>query len=395
MHTMQTHSGQSENNPPLSPGRIFPSCGRFTYPSLILLISATAILSSCGSKNKSAGGAYGKMPPPSVTVYKVMPATYQITETFPATLKANSMVQLRPDVTGYLEAVRVADGSYVHKGQVLYEIDKSRYQAAYNQAKAALQQAQADYAQKKRDLERYEDLLKHDAIARQIADQAATAVKTTQANVAAAKAALDKAATDLNHAIVRAPMNGKIGIAQVKVGDIINAGQTVLNTIVNDDPMYADIDISQSRFREFSGKEASHKKYYLQLADSSRYTEPGKLAVINNVVDPGTGTIRIRLEFSNKEGILKSGMNGLILIQHPSDSNALAIPTKSLIQTLSENSVYLVDQDNIVKAAQVVPGPQLDSLTIIEKGITEGDKVIVNGLQKAHPGDTVNIVNGQ
>lgn len=392
MRKVQTYSSPSKNKLMRKNSR---PTERVVFHYIMLLIVVTTILASCGNKNKSAAGSYGKLPPASVTVYTVSPSSYEITESFPATLQANAMVQLRPDVTGYLEAIRVADGSYVHRGQVLYEIDKSRYQAAYNQAKAALQQTQADLSQKQRDLERYQDLLKHDAIASQVVDQAATAVKTSQANVAAATASLDKAATDLNHAIVRSPMNGKIGIAQVKVGDIINAGQTVLNTIVNDNPMYADFDIPQSRFREFSGNALSDKKFYLQLADSFRYPEPGKLVVINNVVNPGTGTIRARLEFSNKSGILKSGMNGIILIEHPSDSNALAIPTKSLIHTLSENSVLLVDPNNVVRSEQVTPGPQLDSLTIIEKGISAGDKVIVNGLQKAHPGDTVNIVNSQ
>lgn len=394
MHKMQTYLNPSNINLIASSRGKIHFHRRISY-SAILLISTASLLASCGSKNKSAAGAQGKLPPASVSVYTVEPSSYQITESFPATLEANSMVQLRPDVTGYLEGIRVADGSHVHRGQVLYEIDKSRYQAVYNQAKATLQQAQADLAQKQRDMERYQDLLKHDAIAKQVADQAATAVKTSQANVAAAQAALDKAGTDLNHAIVRSPMNGKIGIVQAKVGDIINAGQTVLNTIVNDNPMYADFSIPQSSIKEFSGKDFDNKKFYLQLADSSKYAEPGKLLVVNNVVDPNTGTIQIRLEFPNKEGLLKSGMNGIILVQHASDSNALAIPTKALIQTLSENSVYTVDQHNVVGAKQVTPGPQLDSLTLIEDGLSPGDKVIIDGLQKTHPGDTVKIVNGQ
>jgi membrane fusion protein (multidrug efflux system) len=364
---------------------------RFFLP-LIMGIS----LISCSNKNKSgAAGAYGKLPPASVTVYMATPAIHQITERFPGTLIANSIVQLRPDVTGYLEAIRVPDGSFVKRGQVLYEIDKSRYQAAYNQAQANLQQVQADLSQKQRDLERYQDLLKHDAIARQVVDQANTAVETSKANVAAAKAALDRAATDLDHAVIRAPMSGRIGIVQAKVGDIINAGQTVLNTIVNDNPMYVDFDVPQWRYSEFSRNTSLHRKYYLQLADSSLYPEAGKLLVINNVVDPSTGTIRVRLEFPNSKGALKSGMNAVVVIQHPSDSNALAIPTKALIQTLNETSVYTVGSENVVQVKQVVPGPQLDSLTLIEKGLLPGDKIIVNGLQKARPGDTVRIVNGQ
>lgn len=388
MHQAPIHlrslPGQQNSKPP------FKAVCRYA----ILGIALGGVLASCANKNSSAG-MQGKMPPATVSVYTVSPSSYEINEDFPATLEANTMVELRPDVTGYLEAIRVADGSHVHRGQILYEIDKSRYQAAYNQAKAALQQTQATLAQNQQDLKRYQDLLTHDAIARQVVDQANTLVKTDEANVAAAKAALDKAATDLNHAVIRAPMSGKIGIVQAKVGDIINAGQTVLNTIVNDDPMYADINIPQSRLSEFSSKSASGKKFYLKLADSSRYPVNGKLIVINNVVDPTTGTIRLRIEFPNKQGILKSGMNGIILIQHPSDSGALAIPTKAIIQTLSENSVYVVDAHHAVRSEQIIPGPQLDSLTVIEKGLSPGDQVIVDGLQKVHPGDTVNIAGGR
>ncbi len=335
-----------------------------------------------------------KLPPASVTVFDVSPSSYLISESFPATLQANAMVQLRPDVSGYLEAIRVADGSFVRRGQVLYEVDKSRYQAVYNQAKASLQQVQADLSQKQRDLERYQDLLSHDAIASQVVDQASTGVKTAQANVAASKAALEKAATDLNHAFIRSPMNGKIGIVQAKVGDIINAGQTVLNTIVNDDPMYVDFNIPQSRVAEFTGKELTAKQFYLQLSDSSRYAYPGKLLLINNMVNPSTGTIQVRLEFPNKNGQLKSGMNGTVLVQNKSGSNELAIPTKSLVQTLSETSVFNVDPNNVVHSAQVVAGAQLDSLTIITKGLSPGDKVVVDGLQKVRQGDTVIVVNG-
>jgi membrane fusion protein (multidrug efflux system) len=324
----------------------------------------------------------------------VEPESYNVTESFPGTLMANSVVEIRTDVSGYLEAIRVEDGSWVKKGQILYEIDKSRYQASYNQAKAALQQAEAELAQRQRDLERYQSLLSHDAIARQTVDQAATAVKTSEANVAAAKANLQRAATDLNHAVLRAPISGKLGIVQVKVGDLVSAGQTLINTIVNDDPMYADFDVPQSRYGDFmasSSQNASAKQYYLKLADSSLYPEEGKLLVVNNMVDPRTGTIRIRLQFPNERGLLKSGMSCVVLLKHPTDSTALAIPTKAMMQTLGEASVYTVGAGSVIQAKQIEPGAQLDSLLLVERGLQPGDTVVTEGLQKARPGDTVNV----
>lgn len=354
----------------------------------ILVPAGICMAVSCGGGGKGASG----MRPPRATVdaVSVSPKTYNIIEAFPGTLTANTIVQLRPDVTGYLEAIRAKDGSFVTKGQPLYDIDKSRYQAAYNQANAGLQQAEADLSQKQRDLKRYQDLLSHDAIAQQVVDQEETAVKTSQANVAAAKAALSKASTDLDHAIMRAPVSGKLGIVEVKIGDIINAGQTLINTIVNDKPMYADFEVPQSQIEEFTGNQMAHKQFSLKLADSSLYHETGKLLVVNNTVDPNSGTIRIRVEFPNKQGRLKSGMNAVVMISHTSDSGALAVPTKALVQTLAETTLYTLGAGDVVQVAPVIQQEQLDSLTIV-KGLKPGDRVIVDGLQSIRPGDTVNV----
>lgn len=355
----------------------------------VLLPLGIGMTVSCGG---GAGKGAGAMRPPTATVdaVQVAPKSYQITEKFPGTLVANTIVQLRPDVTGYLEAIRARDGSWVTKGQPLYDIDKSRYQAAYNQAEAGLQQAEADLSQKKRDLKRYQDLQTHDAIAQQVVEQAGTAVKTSQANVAAAKAALSKANTDLNHAIMRAPVSGKLGIVEVKIGDIINAGQTLINTVVNDKPMYADFDVPQSQIEEFTGKQAADKRFQIQLADSSVYGENGKLLVVNNTVDPNSGTIRVRIEFPNTDGFLKSGMNATVLVNHASDSNALAVPTKALIQTLAETSVYTLGAGDVVQATPVTAREQMDSLTLV-KGLQPGARVVVDGLQSVRPGDTVHV----
>lgn len=374
------------------PGRTAQRLSRSSHFPLAaagaLAVAVLGLASCGGGGGKGAAG----MPHMRATVdaVQVNPQTYTITEKFPGMLTANTVVQLRPDVTGYLEAIRAQDGSWVTKGQPLYDIDKSRYQAAYNQAQAALQQAEADLSQKQRDYKRYQDLQAHDAIAQQIVDQAGTAVKTSQANVAAAQAALSKASTDLNHAVMRAPVSGKLGIVQVKIGDIINAGQTLINTIVNEKPMYADFDIPQSDISEFAGKSGEQKQYRLQLADSSVYDEPGKLLVVNNMVDPNSGTIRIRLEFPNKQGQLKSGMNAVVWVSHPSGPDATAVPTKALIQTLSETTLYTVGEGNVVQVATIHAGEQMDSLTIV-KGLPAGSRVIIDGLQSVRPGDTVNV----
>ncbi|HWV68103.1 efflux RND transporter periplasmic adaptor subunit [Chitinophaga sp.] len=349
---------------------------------------------ACGNSKKQQQQAAMMGMKPTVVAAEVVPAVYTVSEKFPATLVAHDIVQLKPDVSGYLEAIRVADGSNVTKGQPLYDIDRSRYTAAYGQVAATQQQAEADLAQRQRDYERYKSLLEHDAISKQTVDQAYTAMLTAQANVAAAKASVARAGTDVNHAVVRAPVTGKIGIVQVKVGDVINAGQTLINTIVNERPMFADMDIPQARLPEFlriqKGK-GGDEKFFIQFGDGTRYGETGKVLTINNIVDPQTGTVRVRLVFENKDNMLKSGMSIVIVMQYGTPATQLAIPAKAIIQNLSETSVYTISKDNVIGARDIVPGPVTDTMQLVTSGLKAGDRIVVEGIQRVKPGDTVNI----
>ena len=357
-----------------------------------IFIAVALLIISCGEK-KQTTTMQGMQVKQTVDVVEVQPEKYTLSERFPATLAANKIVQLRPDVSGYLEGIHVQDGSWVTKGQVLYDIDKSRYQAAYNQLKAGLQQALANLAQKERDLKRYQDLLAHDAIATQMVEQARTATQVEQSNVAAAKAALAQSATNLNHAVIRAPISGKIGISQVKTGDVINAGQTLINTIVNDNPIYVDFNISQSDINKLTGtanRTSGKITYRLLLPDGTTNPSNGKLLLVNNQVDPATGTITARLEFPNADHTLQSGMNAVILVTYPAAENEIGVPTKSLNQTLAETSVYTIDNNNVVILKNIQTGATIDSLTVV-KGLNAGDRVVVQGLQKIKPGDTVNV----
>ncbi|MGH2643754.1 MAG: efflux RND transporter periplasmic adaptor subunit [Chitinophagaceae bacterium] len=355
-------------------------------PALILIIA------SCGNKKKDAAGMAGMRMKQTVTAYTVQPAKYIISQNFPATLTANTIVQIRPDVSGYLEAVHAKDGSWVSQGQILYDIDKSRFQAVYNQAQATLQQAQATLAQNRQDLDRYLNLQKHDAVAVQIVDQAGTTVKVAEANVAADKAALNNAATNLNHSAVRASISGKIGIAQVKLGDMINAGQTLINTIVNDNPMYVDFNVPQNDIDEFTNKsKESGLTYLLRMPDGTTYADKGKLLMINNMVDANSGTITIRLEFPNPNHLLQSGMNAAVVIRHETADSALAVPTNAFIQTLNETSVYTIGKDNVIQSTPIVPGDVVDSLTVINSGLQPGENIVINGIVNLRPGDTVNV----
>lgn len=344
------------------------------------------LLCACGGKRQAPAGP---MPKPVVSVYEVKPASFDVTEKFPATLTGNVIVDIKSDVTGFLEAIHAKDGSTVKKGQVLYEVDKSRSQATYQQSEASVLQAEADLALKRKDFERYSNLLKQDAISRQTVDQAETALKTSEALLAAAKAARARSGTDISHSVLRAPKNGKIGIATVRIGDLVTAGQTVINTFVNEDPIYADIDLPQDRYMEFS--RSGGQRYYLLSGAGERYPHEGKILLVNNVVDSRTGTLRMRLTFPNPAGTLKSGMTAAVQVKSPTSDTLLAIPSRAIVELLGEVKAYVVDRNNVVQTRPIERGAVVDSLMIIRSGLQVGDRVVVDGIQKVHPGDTVNI----
>lgn len=360
------------------------------YRNLYIVMIPVLALACKGKQAPQMSG--GAMPKVAVTVYEVKAASYTVTESFPAVLTGNVLVDIKSDVTGFLQKIHAKDGSSVSKGQALYEVDKSRSQAAYDEANAAVIQAEADLALKKRDLERYSNLLKKDAISKQTVDQATTAVQTSEALLAAARATRSRTGTDISHAVLRAPSAGKIGIAQLRIGDLVTAGTTVINTLVNEDPIFADIDIPQTRYSEFrkdvSDREGGNQ-YYITFPSGELYPEPGKILLVNNAVDPRTGTIRVRLTFPNKSGQLKSGMTASLQMQFKTGEQQVAIPAKSIIELLSEIKVYTVGPGNVVEVKPVQKGALLDSLQIINSGLRPGDKVITDGLQKIRPGDTV------
>ncbi|MBV7529505.1 efflux RND transporter periplasmic adaptor subunit [Chitinophaga sp. sic0106] len=361
--------------------------------SNILLFSSAVILSACGGGKKNQQAAMMGQMKATVVPYVVQAGSYTVSEKFPATLTANNIVEIRADVTGFLDAIKVPDGADVQKGEVLYEIERSRYTAALDQSAATRQQAEADLAQKERDYERYKNLLEHDAISKQTVDQAYTAMLTAKANLAAAQAAVARAGTDVNHSLIKAPVSGKIGIVLIKVGDIVNAGQTLINTVVNEQPMFVDFDVSQSRVQEFTKLKVNPGdiKFHLQFTNGERYNETGELITINNTVDQATGTVKVRLQFANKDRLLTSGMSLVVIMEYNTAPTQVAIPAKAIIQNLSETSVMLINKDNVIQQKGIDPGPQADTMLLIRSGLNVGDRIVVDGLQKVRPGDTVNI----
>ena len=274
-----------------------------TIKTAPLFIAFAFILYSCGGKKQDVPPP---APPADVETQTVAegPASYY--EEYPATVTALNEVELRPQVSGYITGIHFKDGQYVTKGQLLYSIDQQAYQANVNQAQANLEVAKANLNRAQKDADRYLELDKKDAIAKQVLDHSLADLESAKMQVRAAQAGVSSVKTNLNYSNIYAPFSGTIGISMVKLGAAVSPGTTLLNTISTNDPVAVDFFLDQkdlNRFMELEkgASKTSDTTFMLSLADKSAYPLPGKIASIDRAVDAQTGTIRVRLAFGNKE----------------------------------------------------------------------------------------------
>lgn len=358
-----------------------------------LIIIAT-ILSSCGDGNKGKPQAAAP-PPASVNVYKVNTENVTGIDTYPGTVVPLKEVELRAEVNGYITGIFVQDGQQVKKGQRLYEIDRSRYTAAQQQAQAQLQITKANLAKVSKDVERYTRLAEKDAIAKQRVDYAVADQQTAQSQVAAAEAVLANATTDLNRSIIIAPMNGTIGIAPVRQGALVAAGSTLINTISSPDPIAVDLSVGEQEISRFLKLEQSPVRkndstFTLVLPDQSIFTGAGRISTVDRAVDPQTGTIKVRLSFPNTGNRLRAGMSCIVRVINQDAGNLVTIPNNALTEQLGEFFVYVLGDSNKVSQRRVVPGTNANGKVVIREGLKPGETIVSEGVQNLREGAVVN-----
>ncbi len=381
----------------------------------ILLGCASLLLTACGGRKDATDKDKQQNTPTPVTlqVAQVEPAVYY--DEYPGTATALSQVDLRAQVNGYITGIFFKEGDRVRKGQKLYEIDRRKYQDAVLQAQAALAQSRANQDRAQKDADRYVYLQKQDAIAKQIVDHALTDLATAKAGVANAAAVLNTTRTDLNFATITAPFDGTIGLSQVKLGTLVAASQTLLNTISSDNPMAVDFVVNEKELPRFVRLEQQgaglpgDSLFTLRLADGTRYDATGRISVIDRAVDPQTGTIRIRLIFPNTEGILRSGMSCTVRVHSQDGSQQLLIPNRATTEQMGEYFVFVAKDTTAAPASsdakgdkQTPAGPQLVAKqrkvllgrvigpnVIVKSGIEPGDRIVVDGLQKLRDGGPI------
>lgn len=361
-----------------------------SYFLVVGLIVGQFMLQSCGGGNSNQTPANTAVP---VNTYKVTVEQVTGKDSYPGRVVATSEVELRAQVSGYITDIYIKDGQKVSKGQKLYEIDRTKYQAAYNQARANLQSAKANLERIKKDVERYKTLNEKEAIAKQRVDYAEADLQTAKAQVAAAEASLSSASTDLNYSLINAPFSGTIGISQVKIGSQVSPGQTLLNTISSDGPVAVDFVINEREIPRFNNLQKGTQPdslFTLNLSNVTQYPYPGKLTAIDRAVGTQTGTVTVRLNFPNPDGLLIPGMTVTVMVLNQDIGKQVIIPFKAVTEQMSEYFVYKVAGDSVVQQ-KINLGTQLKDFVVVREGLEEGDNIVVEGTQRLRHGAKVQL----
>jgi membrane fusion protein (multidrug efflux system) len=350
---------------------------------------------------------------------------------YPATTIALKQVGLYAQVTGYITSINFTEGTHVQKGQLLYKLDERLYQASVDQARANLRVDSGNLLQQQQDADRYVYLAKHNAVATQLVDHQLISLQNAKDSVMAAQQLLKTALTNLTYSNIYAPFDGTIGISQVRVGNLVSPGTTLINTISTDDPMAVDFYINEAQLPHFEDLQM-HKQaqidslFTIILPNGQIYPSLGKIAIIDRAVDPQTGTIDVRLAFPNPQFVLRPGMSAVVRVHNQDAAPQIVVPSRAVVEQMGEYFLYLA-RDTVLdthpadsaagnkdgdptakKGADTVATPKLRAFevkvqlgqtigpnVIIKSGIHVGDRIVVDGVQSIHEGSIINASSRQ
>ncbi len=313
-------------------------------------------------------------------------------EEFSGRLEAIEQVAVQPRVAGYIESIHFKPGALVSKGDTLFVIDPKPYAAEVARAQAALTAAQAKVALAESELARAQRLLEDRAIAQREFEERANAQREARAAVQSAEAALELARLNLGYTRVTAPISGRASRAEVTVGNLVaaGAGGPALTSIVSTGRIYATFEIDEGAYLKLAAAHAGKPlPVYLGLANEQGHPRQGRLEFVDNKLDPGSGTIRVRAVFDNADNVLTPGLFARLKIGGGRATPAVLINDRAVGTDQSRKFVFVVNADNTVAYREVKLGPNVDGLRIVRDGLAAGDRIVVNGLQRVRPGVTV------
>ncbi|WP_369977477.1 efflux RND transporter periplasmic adaptor subunit [Xanthomonas bundabergensis] len=371
---------------------------RFPVPSSRWLLAAAiaAAVAACSSKQPP------QMPQAQVGVQTVKAQRLALDQTLSGRTVAYMTSEVRPQVGGILRKRLFTEGQDVKAGQVLYEIDPASYQAAYDTAKGDLAQAEAAVLSAKPKAQRYQTLVALDAVSKQDGDDAVATLRSNEAAVVAARASLQTARINLDYTRITAPIGGRIGTSSYTPGALVSAGQSdVLATINQLDPMYVDVTQSSAQLLQLRRQlDAGQLKAVdgkaevkLQLEDGSTYARSGTLEVVDAAVDTATGTVKLRAVVPNPDRLLLPGMYVKAVLSMAVDEQAILVAQQAVSRNSKGEAVAMVvGSDNKVAQRVLTTGDAIGDKWVVRDGLKDGDKVIVQGLQKVAVGAQVKTV---
>ncbi|MGY0612767.1 MULTISPECIES: efflux RND transporter periplasmic adaptor subunit [unclassified Luteimonas] len=361
----------------------------------VLLVLATALLAAC-----SGGQEGAEAPKPAVTVATLEARPVTITRELPGRTNAWLVAEVRPQVNGIVAKRLFTEGSLVEAGEPLYQIDDASYRAAANSARAQLKRAEATRTAARLTASRTAELVKVSAVSKQDHDNATAALAQAEADVGAARAALDAANVTLGYARITSPISGRIGKSSVTQGALVTANQpAALATVQQLDPIHVDLTQSATELLDLrrsleAGRLESTEgmPVTILLEDGSEFTHPGSLKFSEVAVDPSTGSFSLRVEVPNPDHVLMPGMYVRAKLGAGVRQNALLVPQQGVARDpKGDTSALVVNAEGVVEQRPVVVSQTIGDQWLVESGLAAGDRVVVEGLQKIAPGATVEV----
>lgn len=369
--------------------------------SVLLMVASTLALAACeqqGAGNKAA--APPAMPPVEVGVVTLHPKSVAITATLPGRVTPSLVAEIRPQVSGIIKARPFSEGSDVTEGSLLYQIDPDPYQASYDSAEASLRKAQAAVPSAEAKVTRYQGLAKEKAVSQQDLDDAVASLAQANAEVLASRAALESARINLANTRVTAPISGRVSKSEVTVGALVTSGQTTaLTTVRKLDPINVDLTTSSASFIRLRRQVMEGKLQQvgvgvdvrLILEDGSNYPQVGHLEFTDVKVDEATGTYTQRIAFPNPEKLLLPGMYVRAVLQEGVAPGSFLVPQRAVSRnTKGEPTALFLTAENKVEERVLGARRTIGPNWLVDTGVKDGDRVIVEGTMKVRRGATVN-----
>ncbi|HWR40517.1 MAG TPA: efflux RND transporter periplasmic adaptor subunit [Patescibacteria group bacterium] len=361
--------------------------------AMIALIGFAAVRSGAFAKTQAAQPA----PAVEVEAMQVIQQDTPVNYEFVGKVTAKDEVKIMSKVSGNIVAKMVKGGDLVYKGQPLFRIDNKQYLSVINSARATLSKSQATLNNTQRDVERYRSLAAVKGIAQQTLDSYEAQAEEGAATVAANQASLQQAIEDEQDTLIVSPVDGRIDTNDVSLGSYVAAGSTTMATVSSLDPIWVQFSISENEYIKFarngegSLSETIRENLKLILSDGSEYPLAGKIEQIDKGLSDTTGTITIKAAFGNPKNFLLPGMFAKIIAQGEVRRGALLVPQRAVKELLDSTFVTVVTADNRAESRQVKMGEKVGGMWIVTEGLTPGERVVVEGIDKAKQGALLNV----